>query len=140
MPLGRGGRGKLLVDNAAGTPVDLTPWTDNVDWGAFSTETLDTTVFGQDSKTFGPGLSEGTVGMSGKYDAVTGGPDAILRGLRGVGPLTVEWAPEGTGSGKPFRRVEAILTSYAASAPVGGIITFTATFQASGPETAGAYV
>ncbi len=140
MPLGRGGKGKVLVDNAAGTPVDLTPWVDNVDWGAFSSETLESTVFGQGSKTFIPGLSEGTVGLSGKFDAAAGGPDATLRGLRGVGPLTVEWQPEGAGAGKPFRRVEAVLTSYAATAPVGGIITWTASFQVSGDETTGALV
>lgn len=140
MALGRGGKGKVLVDNAAGTPVDLTPWVDNVDWGEFSTETLDSTVFGQDNKTFLPNLSEGSVGLGGKFDAVTGGPDVTLRALRGVGPLTVEWQPEGAGAGKPFRRVEAILTSYQASAPVGGIITFTASFKVSGAETTGALV
>lgn len=140
MAVGRGGKGKVLVDNAAGTPVDLTPWTDNVDWGAFSSETLESTVFGQNSKTYIPSLNDGTVGISGKYDAATGGPDVTLRGLRGNGPLTVEWQPEGAGAGKPFRRVEAILTSYAASAPVGGIISFTATWQASGDETTGALV
>ncbi len=140
MPIGRGGKGKFLADNAAGTPVDFTPWVDNVDWGGFTTDTLESTVFGQDNKSYIPSLNDGTVGISGKFDAVTGGPDVTLRALRGLGPLTVEWQPEGGGAGKPFRRVEAILTSYAASAPVGGIITYTATWQASGAETTGALV
>jgi hypothetical protein len=133
----RGGKGKLLVDNAAGTPVDLTGFLDSVDWGDFSTETLDTTVFGVEHKTFEPSLSEGAVSATGKYSAVAAGPAATLRGLRGVGPLTVEWQPEGAGTGKPFRRVEAILTSYTESAPVGEIITWSASWQASGPETSG---
>ena len=142
MGFGRGGKGKLLVDNAAGTPVDLTAYIDGVDWGDFETETLDTTVFGTEGgKTFVPGLSESGVSCKGKYDtAVTTGPDAIFRAIRGIGPLTVEWQPEGAGTGKPYRRVEAILEKYAASAPVGEIITFAASWKVSGNETTGTLV
>ncbi len=137
MGFGRGGKGKLLVDNASGTPVDLTAFVDSVEWGGFETETKETTVFGQDAKTYAPGLSDGKVSATGKYDAAVGGPDAVLRALRGVGPLTVEWQPEGAGTGKPFRRVEAILTSYVASVPVGEIITWSASWQVSGTESSG---
>ncbi len=137
MAFGRGGKGRLLVDNAAGVPVDLTGFVDTLEWGDWSTEVLDTTVWGPDHKTFAPGLSEGGVTVNGKYDSVAGGPDVVLRGLRGIGPLTVEWQPEGAGTGKPFRRVEAILTKYVASAPVGEIITYSATWKVSGTEAVG---
>lgn len=140
MAFGRGGKGKLLVDSAAGAPVDITLFVDSVEWGDFSTETNETTTFGTDNKTFMPGLTEGAVSITGKFDAATGGPDVTLRGLRGLGPLTVEWQPEGAGAGKPFRRVEAILTSYVTSAPVGEIITYSADWQVSGAETSGALV
>lgn len=135
---GRGGKGKLLVDNAAGAPVDLTSFIDSLEWGDFETETLDTTTWGPSDKTFAPGLTEAGVKVKGKYDTLaTTGPDAVLRGLRGIGPLTVEWQPEGAGTGKPFRRVEGILTSYIASAPVGEIVTFSASWKVSGAETTG---
>lgn len=134
----RGGKGKVLVDGADGTPVDLTVFVDAIDWGDFETESLDTTTFGASgNKTFVPGLSESEVSVKGKYDAVAAGPDATLRGLRGIGPLTVEWQPEGAGTGKPFRRVEAILEKYASSAPVGEIITFAASWKVSGAEITG---
>ncbi len=138
MPFGRGGRGKFLADNAAGTPVDLTLFVDSVTWGDFTTDTNETTTFGAGSKTHIPALSSATVAITGKYDAAAGGPDVTLRSLRGVGPLTIEWQPDGAGAGKPFRRVEAILTSYSASAPVGDVITFSASWLTSGDETAGA--
>lgn len=139
--LGRGGKGKFLADSAAGVPVDLTAWIDNVDWGARTKETMETTVFGQSAKTFMGSLSDGTVAITGKFDAVAGGPDAILEALLDVDvPLTIEWQPEGSGTGKPYKRCEAILNDYAASAPVGGIITFSASWQASGAFTKGALV
>ncbi len=141
MPIGRGGKGKFLADNAAGTPVDLTPWLDNVTWGDRSKGTLETTVFGQSDKTWKGGLKEGAVTITGKFDAVVGGPDAILEALIDVeDPLTIEWQPEGAGAGKPFKRVEALLNSYTATAPVGEIITFSATWQASGAFTKGSLV
>jgi len=140
MAFTRGGKGAFLVDNAAGTPVDITLFIDSVDWGDFSTESLDTSTYGTENMTYIPGLSNGSASIAGKYDAVTGGPDETLRALRGKGPLTIEWQPEGPGAGKPYRRAEAILTSYASSAPVGEIITFSASWQISGPETTGALV
>jgi hypothetical protein len=136
----RGGNGTFLVDNAAGTPVDITAYIDNVDWGDRSKDTNETTVFGQSNKTFQGGLKEGAVKVTGKFDTITGGPDATLEALLDVdAPLTVEWRPEGGAatSGKPFKRVEAILDSYVASAPVGGIVTFSASWKASGAFTKG---
>jgi hypothetical protein len=140
MGMGRGGKGVVLVDNAAGTPVNLTAWVDNVDWGDRSKDTNETTVFGQDNKTFQGGLKEGAIKITGKYDAATGGPDATLEALLDVDdPLTVEWHPEGGAalSGKPFKKVEAILDNYVTSAPVGGIITWSASWKASGAFTKG---
>jgi hypothetical protein len=133
MGMGRGGKGAFLVDDAAGTPVNITAWVDNVDWGDRSKDTNETTVFGQDNKTFQGGLKEGAIKITGKFDAAAGGPDATLEALLDEDdPKTVEWQPEGAGTGKPFKRVEAILDSYVASAPVGGIITFSASWKASG--------
>ncbi len=141
MAMIRGGKGKVLVDNAAGTHVDLTPWIDSITWGDRTKGTLETTVFGQGNKTFKGALGEGAVSITGKFDAVAGGPDAVLEALLDIeDPLTVEYQPEGGGAGKPFKRVEAILTTYSASAPVGEIVTFSATWQASGAFTKGALV
>lgn len=137
----RGGKGAFIADNAAGVPTTLTPWMDSCDWGARTKETFDTSVWGQSNKTFASGMGDGAVSITGKFDSATGGPDAILEALLDVDlPLTIEWQPEGTGAGKPFKRVEAILNSYAASAPVGGIVTFAATWQASGAFTKGTLV
>lgn len=138
----RGGRGRLLVTNAAGTPQDLTAFVEDVEWGEFATETLDSTVWGLDAKTFESGLSEGGVSASGKYPGTAVGTAnnlaaTTLRGLRGTPPSRVEWQPEGAGTGRPFRRVEAVLTSFTESAPVGEIVTWAAEWQVSGVETTG---
>lgn len=138
MAFGRGGKGAFVIDDESGTPVDISLFIDSVTWGDFTTDTLETTGFGpQRARTYAAGLTTGVASITGKFDAVTGGPDEILQALRGMDPFTIEWQPEGAGLGKPFKRAEAILTGYSASAPVGEIITFSASFQISGDETVG---
>lgn len=129
---------RVMVDNAAGVPVDLSVWLDTIDFGPRTADTGETTGFGQNAKTYVAGQLDGTVTMSGKYDAAAGGPDAILRPLLGGNAGTVEYNAEGAGVGKPFQRVEAILTSYNVTAPLGGVVAFSATFQMTGDVTTGA--
>ncbi len=141
----RGGIGTVLVDNVAGTPVDITAYVDSVEWGERSRDVLETTSFSTSGgRTYIAGLADGTLSINGKFDATVGGPDKLFNDLldsvAGTGAGTVTWRPEGNGTGKPQRAVEAICTAYTASAPVGEIVTFSASFQMSGNLTSGAQI
>lgn len=132
----RGGKGAVLVDDSTGVPVDITEFVDSVEWGGREREVLETTVFGTDTKSFVPGLSDGKLTISGKFDAAANGPDELFHEILGAEVLTtVTWQPAGAGAGKAEYEVEAICNSYTASAPVGEIITYSAGFQMSGSVT-----
>lgn len=137
----RGGGGVVLVDNSGGTPVDLTCFVDTVEWGAMTVETLETSTFcppspvvdAQNPKTYIAGQTDGTVSIGGKWDSGATGPDDTLRPQLGAVAHTLEWRPTGTGIGKESHKVEAILTSYTVSVPVGDVVKWEAAWQASGP-------
>ena len=130
------GKGAVVnIDDSAGTPRDLSAYITSSDF-EITAETAETTAYGKSAKTFIVGLKDGKVSFNGNWDVTaTTGPDAVLSGLIGVGPLTVDWRPAGSASTNVKYTGEAICTSYKASAPVGGIVTFSASFQFSDTVT-----
>jgi hypothetical protein len=84
-----------------------------------SSKTEDTTTYGKDSEVYDPTLLSGAFGCSGKYDDSATGPRAVLKPLVGT-KVTVQYRPEGTGSGLPQDEFEAVITKYAETAPVAG--------------------
>ena len=52
---------KFSLDNAGGSPTDISAYIDSVSGISNTTDMLDTTVFGQDSKSYAPGLRNGDV-------------------------------------------------------------------------------
>lgn len=90
------------------------------------------TTFGQDSKVFAGGLKESAMKIEGQYDdtALTG-PRATLEPLIGT-IIEMIYKPEGSGTGKPTRTWDCLLTSYTETSPVSDMIKFTAQFQGSG--------
>jgi hypothetical protein len=112
---------------------------DGDDLSAFATkvdvereaEAHDVTTFGKTSKTYAGGLKDGTATIEGVYDGTTStGPRAIIEALLGT---TVEmvYKPEGTGTGKPVKTGDCVVTSYKESAPVADMITWTCELQLS---------
>lgn len=114
--------------------------------------TAETTVFGKGAKTFIGGLLEGQVTLKGYFDpTATTGPDAILSGLLGTQPtkgMTVVAQvttqsnygqfilfPSGVAAGVGAI-ADVVLTDYNVSAPVTGVVSFTASFVLSGATTA----
>src|SRR5512139_1188731 len=96
-------------------------------------ETAETTTFSATWKTFIEGLAYAKFSLKGNFDPTAStGPAAVLTGLIGGGPKTVVFSPAGTVATELKRTVSAILTAYAETSPVGGKVTFTATFQGTG--------
>ena len=129
----RYGAKALVTVNA----VDLSAYCDEagLDVGI---DTAETTTFSATWKTFIEGLAVAKFSLKGNYDpTVTTGPAAVLTGLIGGGGKSVVFNPAGTASGELKRTVSAILTNYTETAPVGGKVPFTATFQGTGAVTFG---
>src|SRR5262245_30063449 len=125
--------GKGLVfklDNSAGTLQTLTSFVDSVDLDN-SVDMGETTTAGAEDKTFVSGPAEHDLSISGKYDETAStGPDAILFGLVGLETTsTFEFGPATATSGRPKYTGECFLTGYKVSAPIGGVVTFTADFK-----------
>ena len=117
--------------------VDLSAYCDEggIDVGI---DTAETTTFGSTWKTFIEGLAVAKFSLKGNYDPTAStGPAAVLTGLIGGGSKTVVFNPAGTATSELKRTVSAILTSYAESSPVGGKVTFSASFQGTGAVTFG---
>lgn len=131
------GKGAAVkVDNAAGTLQTLTSYLTNFDM-SHTVDTAESTTMGAEAKTYLSGQSDMTFSVSGNYDSTAStGPDVILQGLIGLETTsTFELGPEGATTGKIKYTGECFLTAYNVSAPVGGVVTFTADFQATGAVT-----
>lgn len=124
------------IDNAGGTLQTLTSYVDSVDLDN-SVDMGETTTAGAEDKTFVSGQAEHDLSISGKWDdTVTTGPDAILFGLIGLETSsTFEFGPGGGTTGKVKFTGECFLVGYKASAPTGGVVTFTADFKITGAVT-----
>lgn len=99
-----------------------------------TTDSHDTSTFGQDSKTYQAGLTDATATIEGFYDstAVTG-PAALFKGIQAVGDaVPLVYTPEGTTTGKPKATVDAIVTSYQESSAVADMVMFSADLQCTG--------
>lgn len=124
------------IDNSAGTLATLTSYVDSVDLDN-SVDMGETTTASAEDKTFVSGQAEHDLSISGKYDeTATTGPDAVLFGIVGLETSsTFEIGPAGSTSGRPKYTGECFLTGYKVSAPVGGVVTFTADFKVTGAVT-----
>lgn len=111
------------VDNAATALQDISAYVTSVEGFPGDVGSHDVTTFSKNTVQRAAGLFDTKVTINGLYDATV---DAILAGIRGlVG--TVTYRPAGA-SGQQYS-AEMLCTSYKVSTPVGGMQTWTATFE-----------
>lgn len=93
-------------------------------------DTHDVTTYGKGAHVYQGGLTDGTGKMSGIYDTGAAGPKAVIQPLIGQ---TVELIrrPEGTGTGKPQDKVDAVVKGYTESSPVADMVTWSCDLQLS---------
>lgn len=96
----------------------------------------DTTAYGQDNKTYMPGLIDGTFTFGGKYDDGASGPKATIEAIidGGVAVAFIR-KPEGTGTGLPNEAFSGVVQSYVETNPVGDKISWSCDVQISGAVT-----
>lgn len=117
------------LDNAGGSLQDLSAYIRKIDT-PFSVDKHDTTTFGANSKTFDPGLKDGTISVEGIWNATI---ETHMTGLLGLSSTsTFAVGPDGSSAGKPKRTGECRLVGYKPPSSVSDINTFTAEFQISG--------
>ena len=109
---------------------DLTTYSNNSTL-EFTSDSHDTTTYGKDAHVFDGGLLNGTATISGFYDSTAmTGPRAVIQPLVGT---VVEFIhqSEGTGSGKPQDKVDALVLKYSQTHPVADYITWSVDLQFS---------
>lgn len=86
-----------------------------------SSGTEDNTTYGKNAVVKDPTLLDGAFACSGKYEAkaTATSPRAVLKPLVGT-KVTVQYRPEGTGTGLPQDEFEVVVTKYVETAPVAG--------------------
>ena len=126
----------VRLDNAAGTPVNLSPYFDSVDY-SYDIDTLDVSAFGTASKAFIPGMNGATASLSGPYDvtAYSHIGSCIAAQNAGTASFTLQYGPGGSVSGQAKITQECIITSLSPPSSVGGRVEFSVGLQCTGPGT-----
>lgn len=128
----RHGKNASITINA----VDLTTFTDSVDL-SIDVDTGDTTALNSTWKSALPGIPGAKLELSGFYDptASTGPSAALIACITGGTAVAVIHKPGGTATGQRSNTFNAIVTSFAESSPVGGIVKFKAGLLVTGAVT-----
>jgi hypothetical protein len=115
------GKGATLsIDGTA-----VTAYTDQTSLNKVK-DLFETTVFGNDDKTYIDGLREHDLSIGGKWDATA---DGVFAGADDGASVAFSFSPDGgttTYSGNCF------ISNYNIDAPVGGGVTWTASFKPTG--------
>ena len=85
-------------------------------------------------QTFQAGLKKATLSCKGQFDAASGSTDATIWAARGV-MTALKVGLAGTAANTMNYAGSGICTAYKPSAPVNGVVTFSADFQFSGAIT-----
>lgn len=111
---------------------DLTAFCDSLDI-SFDVPTADTTAFGATWSSALAGVPSGKIEVSGYYDpTVTTGPGSVFWNcIAGGVPVTALVYPGGTVTPQELWTITsgALVTGYAESSPVGGVVTFKASMD-----------
>lgn len=97
-----------------------------------TSDSHDTTTYGNDSHIFSGGLLNGTCTISGFYDTTAAtGPRAVIQPLIGT-VVELVHQPEGAGATKPQDVVDVLVTKYTQTHPVADMVTWSVDLQFSG--------
>jgi hypothetical protein len=120
--------GKEAVVKYGGT--DITAYV-NKSGLAQTADKSETSTFGKNSKTYIPGLADGTIPLEGPFDPAV---HAILAPLFNS-ENAFEFDPAGTTAGLPKATCQAILDSYDVSSDTSGVSTIKGSLQITGDVT-----
>lgn len=112
---------------------DITAYSDSQSLNRVK-DLFETTTFGNDDKTFIDGLREYDLSIGGKWDPTL---DAAIDGADDGATVAFVFGPEGNDSGDVQYSGNAFVSNYNVNTPVGGGVTWTATFKPTGSVTRG---
>jgi hypothetical protein len=126
----------LSLDNAAGTPVDISTKC-NTSSASITRATSEVTVYGDGAQKFIAGLRNNTFSMGGLWDATI---NTHLFGLNmSDATATLVFGPHGDTAGLPSFTMEVLVTSFTIDPPNAEAVTWSAEFQVDGEVTLGVY-
>lgn len=136
-----GKNGSFELDNSAGTLTQLDTISNEFSFSQ-SIETAETTVFGNNAKTYITGLNDATISLSGMFDAtsaavIEGTIAALIDGTNASATLVL--GPEGNAAGKKSYSQEVLVTSFDIGVPVGDVVSLSVEFQRTGNTTFSTY-
>lgn len=119
--------------------VNLSAFMNTIDFD-MSVDSHETTTYGKSAKTYISGLKDTTITIGGLDDEAASAVGATLTGLLGGAPVTFEYGPEGSTTGKAKYSGSCIVTSFTKSTPVGDVASWSADLQVTDVVTRGTYV
>jgi len=133
MPTFRHGKATVFkIDNASASLTDISNTLTDVTFPQ-KVDTAETTAFGATAKSYIVGLTDGTISLSGTYDATV---DAVFAGVVGFATaLNWNYGPEGSTAGYVKYTGLGFVTSYQKSGTVGDVVKYTAEIQITGAVT-----
>ncbi len=111
-----GKKAVVQLDNGAGLLTDITAYLSKSSLERMR-ETAETTVFGVENKTYVAGIKDATFSGEGNFDAAL---DAILDAALGTdNTKTLQYDPQGAGTGNIRYGVEVLITKYSMDTDTG---------------------
>lgn len=140
MAFKRGADAFLALDSAAGTPVNLSPYIDDVSMQV-SVDMLEVSTIGTSTKAMIPGLAGGdTIPLAGPYDVTVHTHLSNALGTSNAGTtLTVQYGPGGSVSGQAKMSAEVFISNYTLKSAVGSRSDWSATLQVTAATTLGTW-
>lgn len=126
-----------MAQHGKGTAVlvnqyDLSAYLNSADWSR-TCDAAETTTFGADSKTYIPGLKDGSMSASGLFDATAGAAEPVLAAALGSAATLVTFCLAGAGTiGNRVKLATSIQTAHDVSSPVADVVSTAAEFQPNG--------
>lgn len=122
------------LDNSGGAITDLSAYITDVSVD-FGDDTSEVTTYGNSSKDYVLTLADGSVSVTGLFEATL---LSHLGGIRGSSStISYEFYPDGTTGGNPKINGECVLTSMSPGSSVGGTATLNFNLQCTGDQTIG---
>ena len=124
------------LDNAAASLIDLSAYTDSVDFPQ-EVDEAETSVFGLSSKAFIVGLQSTSISIGGPFDPTL---DAHMNGIISTSATKgFQYGPQGDTASQRKYTGECFLTRYNPNSGVGDAARWTAELRVTGDVTRGTY-
>ena len=132
MAVVHGKKAVVQLDNGAGTLTDITAYLSKSSLERMR-ETAETTVFGLSDKTYVAGMKDATFSGEGNFDPAL---DAILDAALGTDVTkTLQYDPQGPGTGNIRYSVECLITKYSFDPDIGSKVGCSFELQCTGVIT-----